>query len=187
MAQMKIVMLGGGAVGKSALTVQEVSDSYRTSINVDGECVSIDILDTAGQEEYLALRDSYIRGGDAFVIVYSITSEVSFIEANGVREQIYRILDKDSDEKLPICLVGNKCDLESERRVMYDEAKKLADEWGVQFLEASAKEKINVNEIFVDLARMVLKERADNKLEESVEMVVQKKKKKKITNNCSLL
>ena len=85
------------------------------------EMVTLDILDTAGQEEYSALRDQYMRSGDGYVIVYSITSTTSFLEANGFREQLYRVLDKDMSEHVPIALCGNKCDLESSRQVSFEE------------------------------------------------------------------
>ena len=87
----KITILGTGAVGKSALTVQLVSghflqiydptieDSYRTSILVNGETYSLDILDTAGQEEYTALRDQYMRNGEGYILVYSIISSSSLL------------------------------------------------------------------------------------------------------------
>ena len=160
----RLVMLGGGAVGKSAITVQLVSghfvqiydptieDSYRTTISLgSGEVVTLDILDTAGQEEYSALRDQYMRNGDGYVIVYSITSTTSFLEANSFREQLYRVLDKEITEHVSIALCGNKCDLEPERQVQQAEAQKLAEEWGVIFFETSAKSKINITETFVAL------------------------------------
>ena len=95
-----IVMLGTGSVGKSAITIQYVShffsyaynptieDSFRTNIEIDDEIYQISILDTAGQEEYSSLRDSYIRSGNGFVLVYSIVSKASFLEANEIREEI---------------------------------------------------------------------------------------------------
>ena len=187
----KLVMLGGGAVGKSAITVQLVSghfvqiydptieDSYRTSISVDGEMVSLDILDTAGQEEYSALRDQYMRSGDGYVIVYSITSTTSFLEANGFREQLYRVLDKDISEHVSIALCGNKCDLESERQVQKEEAEKLAQEWGVIFKETSAKNKINITETFEELVKDIKKMRAEEAPAAATESADDGKKKKK--------
>lgn len=163
-----IVMLGTGSVGKSAITIQYVShyfsyvynptieDSFRTTIEIDGSVQTISILDTAGQEEYSSLRDSYIRSGDAFVIVYSIVSKASFLEANQFREEIYRVLDKDPTEHIPVIMVGNKCDLESERQVSYEEVKELCDIWGIKFLECSAKEKININELYELAVREVI-------------------------------
>ena len=170
----KLVILGSGAVGKSAITVQLVSghfvqiydptieDSYRTSISVDGELIYLDILDTAGQEEYSALRDQYMRGGDGYVIVYSITSTNTFLEANGFREQLYRVLDKDLNEIIPIVLCGNKCDLESERQIQTAEAQKLAEEWKVLFFETSAKNKINITESFTALVKKIIELKGEN-------------------------
>lgn len=159
----KLVILGGGAVGKSAITVRLVSnhfvqiydptieDSYKTSLNVDGQIVSLDILDTAGQDEYSALRDQYMRYGDGYVIVYSITSTASFLEANQFREQLYRVLDKELNEHIPIVLCGNKCDMNNERQVETEDAKKLAEDWGILFFETSAKNNVNIAESFVAL------------------------------------
>jgi len=167
MTTYRLVILGGGAVGKSAITVQLVSghfvqiydptieDSYRTSISVDGQMIALDILDTAGQEEYSALRDQYMRSGDGYVIVYSITSTGTFLEANGFREQLYRVLDKDLSEDVPIVLCGNKCDLEADRQVQKSEAEKLAEEWRVLFFETSAKNKINITESFTALVKKI--------------------------------
>ncbi|ELP87057.1 hypothetical protein EIN_463500 [Entamoeba invadens IP1] len=198
----KIVMLGGGAVGKSALTVQEVSghflsiydptieDSYRTSISIDGNIYTLEILDTAGQEEYMALRDSYIRGGDGYVLVYSITSQSSFLEANAVREQIYRILDMEYTQHIPIILVGNKCDLESERRIQSNEAQNIANEWKISFIECSAKNKINVTELFQMICKDVVATRESKRIEDEKSLVgevCQKgKKTKHMKNKCNI-
>ena len=163
-----IVMLGTGAVGKSSITIQYVShffsyfynptieDSFRSTIEIDNEVYPISILDTAGQEEYSSLRDSYIRSGNGFVLVYSIISKASFLEANGIREEIYRVLDKDPSEHIPLVLVGNKCDLEYDRQVSKEEVAELSQVWGIPFIECSAKEKININEIYETVMREIL-------------------------------
>lgn len=165
--QYKIVMLGSGAVGKSAITVQLVSghflesydptieDSYRTSFNVNGENIVLNILDTAGQEEFSALRDQYIRSGDGYVIVFSITSATSFLEVNAFKEQLYRVLDLDNSDFVPFILAGNKCDLENERQVQSIDAQRLAEEWKVKYLEVSAKNKINIYELFEELIKLI--------------------------------
>ena len=195
----KLVMLGGGAVGKSAITVQLVSghfvqiydptieDSYRTSISVDGEMVSLDILDTAGQDEYTALRDQYMRSGDGYVIVYSITSTTSFLEANGFREQLYRVLDKELSDHVSIALCGNKCDLESERQVQTAEAQKLAEEWKVLFFETSAKNKINIAETFQALVKDIKANRVDLDVSNgAIETDGKKPEKDKKRKGCTL-
>ena len=165
--QYKVVMLGSGAVGKSAITVQMVSghflssydptieDSYRTTVNVNNQDIIINILDTAGQEEFYALRDQYIRSGDGYIIVFSITSVTSFLEVNAIKEQLNMVLDVDNNTLIPIILVGNKCDLEEYRQVQSSDAQRLAEEWRVKYFETSAKNKTNINRIFEELVYLI--------------------------------
>eukprot|EP01112_Ceratiomyxa_fruticulosa_P020929 TRINITY_DN7260_c1_g1_i2.p1 TRINITY_DN7260_c1_g1~~TRINITY_DN7260_c1_g1_i2.p1 ORF type:complete len:225 (-),score=42.85 TRINITY_DN7260_c1_g1_i2:134-712(-) len=160
----KIVMLGDGGVGKSALTIQFISNrfvseydptienSYRKQVTINGESCMLDILDTAGQEEYSAMRDQYIRSGKGFLCVYSITSMQSFSEITGFRDHILRVKDEST---YPIVLVGNKCDLESKREVSTREGQELAKSFGAPFIEASAMERINVEESFFELVKEI--------------------------------
>lgn len=144
------MVVGGGGVGKSCLTIQLIqshfvdeydptiegslflaffpsdhyelrnslgrraADSYRKQCVIDDEVALLDVLDTAGQEEYSAMREQYMRTGEGFLLVYSITSRQSFEEIMTYQQQILRVKDKDY---FPIILVGNKCDLEKERVV----------------------------------------------------------------------
>jgi len=160
----KIVIIGGGGVGKSALTIQliqhhfineydpTIEDSYRIQASIDEDVCLLDILDTAGQEEYSAMRDQYMRTGMGFILTYSITSRSSFEEIPAFREQILRVKDAD---KVPIILVGNKCDLTAERQVSTTEGMELARSLGCPFIEASAKARINVEESFYGLVREI--------------------------------
>eukprot|EP01086_Lenisia_limosa_P008480 TRINITY_DN2_c0_g3_i1.p1 TRINITY_DN2_c0_g3~~TRINITY_DN2_c0_g3_i1.p1 ORF type:complete len:187 (-),score=73.97 TRINITY_DN2_c0_g3_i1:103-663(-) len=162
----KLVVVGGGGVGKSALTIQliqnhfvdeydpTIEDSYRKQVIIDDETCLLDILDTAGQEEYSAMRDQYMRTGEGFICVYSITSRSSFDEVTSFRDQIIRVKDCD---KVPLVVVGNKCDLESERNVNAVEGRELAKTFGCPFLETSAKTRVNVEEAFYDLVREIRK------------------------------
>eukprot|EP01130_Rhizamoeba_saxonica_P000232 TRINITY_DN1021_c0_g1_i1.p1 TRINITY_DN1021_c0_g1~~TRINITY_DN1021_c0_g1_i1.p1 ORF type:complete len:189 (-),score=61.05 TRINITY_DN1021_c0_g1_i1:56-622(-) len=163
----KLVIVGGGGVGKSALTIQliqnhfvdeydpTIEDSYRKQVQVDDEICLLDILDTAGQEEYSAMRDQYMRTGQGFVLTYAITSRSSYDEINTFREQITRVKDR---EDVPMVLIGNKCDLEEERQVPTAEATDLAKQWNMPLFEASAKARINVEEAFFQLVREIRKE-----------------------------
>ena len=143
----KLVVVGGGGVGKSCLTIQLIqshfvdeydptiegehspstqdtataqlitfpySDSYRKQCVIDDEVALLDVLDTAGQEEYSAMREQYMRTGEGFLLVYSITSRQSFDEIQVFQQQILRVKDRDY---FPIIIVGNKCDLDGEREV----------------------------------------------------------------------
>lgn len=159
----KVIMVGSGGVGKSALTLQFMydefveeyeptkADSYRKKVVLDGEECSIDILDTAGQEDYSAIRDNYYRSGEGFIVVFSILDMESFEATNEFREQILRV--KNSDNSVPIVLVGNKGDMKAGRQVPLEVAKQRAEQWGVQYVEASAKLRDNVDKVFYDLMR----------------------------------
>jgi len=164
----KLVIVGGGGVGKSALTIQliqnhfideydpTIEDSYRKQVTIDDDTCLLDVLDTAGQEEYSAMRDQYMRTGQGFILTYAVTSRQSFDEASNVfREQILRVKDAD---RVPMVLCGNKCDLENERQVTKQEAESIAKNWGCPFYETSALARINVEEAFYDLVREIRKE-----------------------------
>ncbi|OBT51027.1 hypothetical protein VE04_08179 [Pseudogymnoascus sp. 24MN13] len=160
----KLVVVGGGGVGKSCLTIQliqshfvdeydpTIEDSYRKQCVIDDEVALLDVLDTAGQEEYSAMREQYMRTGEGFLLVYSITSRQSFEEIMTFQQQILRVKDKDY---FPITVVGNKCDLEGERQVSKQEGEALAKSFGCKFIETSAKSRINVDNAFFDIVREV--------------------------------
>lgn len=100
--------------GALLLTKSDLPDSYRKQCVIDEEVALLDVLDTAGQEEYSAMREQYMRTGEGFLLVYSITSRQSFEEILTFQQQILRVKDKDY---FPIIIVGNKCDLDAERQV----------------------------------------------------------------------
>uniref|UniRef100_G3T8N8 small monomeric GTPase n=1 Tax=Loxodonta africana TaxID=9785 RepID=G3T8N8_LOXAF len=160
MCEYKLVVIVSGGVGKSALSqfVQgifvekydpTIEDSYRKQVEVDAQWCMLEILDTAGMEQFTAMRDLYMKNGQGFALVYSITAQPTFNDLQDLREQILRV--KDTDD-VPMILVGNKCDLQDERVVGKEQGQNLARQWNnCAFLESSAKSKINVNEIFYDL------------------------------------
>lgn len=161
----KVIVIGSGGVGKSALTLQFMydefvedyeptkADSYRKKLMLDGHEAQIDILDTAGQEDYAAIRDNYFRSGEAFLCVYSILDQESLAATEELREQVLRV--KNDDKMIPFLLVGNKIDLEDRRQVNYDEALELSKQWGVPYVETSAKTRQNVDQVFIELMRMI--------------------------------
>jgi Ras-related protein Rap-1A len=172
MRDYKIVVLGSGGVGKSALAVQfvegrfveryvpTIEDGYRKQVEVDGQQCMVEILDTAGTEQFVAMRDLYMKNGQGFVLVYSITDQSTYNDLVNLHDTILKV--KDTID-VPMILVGNKCDLEDERVVGKAVGQTLAHNWGSTFLETSAKQKINVNEIFFDLVRQINKRTSVNK------------------------
>ncbi|XP_017786099.1 PREDICTED: ras-related protein Rap-2b [Nicrophorus vespilloides] len=162
MREFKVVVLGSGGVGKSALTVQFVSgcfmekydptieDFYRKEIEVDNSPCVLEILDTAGTEQFASMRDLYIKNGQGFVVVYSLTNNQTFQDIRTMKELITRVK---GTERVPILLVANKVDLEHQREVTIQDGNSLATQWSCPFIEASAKDKINVNEVFAEIVR----------------------------------
>jgi len=165
----KLVLVGIGGVGKSCLTIQFISqrfvedydptleDSYRKQITVDSEECLLDIFDTAGQEDFSAVRDQYMRTGDGFLCVYSVTYIFSFQEVTPLYEHILRVKDC---EKVPFVLVGNKSDLVDQREVTTEQGQQLAATLHCKFLESSAKSRTNVVESFHEIVREIKKMRA---------------------------
>ncbi|KAL7621141.1 Ras- protein rsr1 [Parahypoxylon ruwenzoriense] len=161
-----VVVLGSGGVGKSCLTAQfvhnewiesydpTIEDSYRTQVSVDGRQVVLEILDTAGTEQFVAMRDLYMKTGQGFLLVFSITSPSSLEELSGLRDEIIRIKD---DAAVPIVICGNKADLEDQRLVPRTKGFTISQKWGAPYYEASARTKTNVDEVFVDLCRQMLR------------------------------
>lgn len=132
----------------------------------------LEVLDTAGQEEYTALRDQWIRDGEGFVLVYSISSRPSFTRIQKFYKQIQRVKESSQSGSptypgsplsassigggpTPVMLVGNKCDRVTEREVSTQEGYSLAKELGCDFVEASAKNCINVEKAFFDVVRQL--------------------------------
>eukprot|EP00475_Leptophrys_vorax_P015218 TRINITY_DN2158_c0_g1_i1.p1 TRINITY_DN2158_c0_g1~~TRINITY_DN2158_c0_g1_i1.p1 ORF type:complete len:196 (-),score=40.78 TRINITY_DN2158_c0_g1_i1:216-803(-) len=160
----RITVLGGGSVGKSALTIQlvheyfvhdydpTIEDCYKKTVDIDGEVTMMEILDTAGQDDFHSMQDQWIREGQGFLVVYAVNSKTSFDTAKNFREKILRA--KDSN-RVPMVLIGNKCDLTTERIVSTSEGKELADSWGCPFFETSAKTKVNHLECYYQVIREI--------------------------------
>src|SRR5215471_9648490 len=105
----------------------------------------LEILDTAGTEQFTAMRDLYMKNGQGFLLVYSIIAQSTFNDLPDMREQILRVKEIPS---VPMILVGNKCDLTEERIITTEQGESQARNFGAKFLEASAKMRINVENIF---------------------------------------
>ncbi|GAA5985423.1 hypothetical protein JCM10908_006969 [Rhodotorula pacifica] len=191
----RVVVMGGGGVGKSALTVQfvhnmfvekydpTIEDSYRRNLTVDEVTVSLEVLDTAGTEQFMSLSSLYMRSGDGFLLIFSLTSLESLSELHAIREQIHRVKESSvsyfpscaflselpmaysrvTTQRVPLVLVGNKLDLVNERLVTREAAVEVSKAWGGKpYYETSARKQINVTAIFEDVVRQVIKAERDS-------------------------
>ncbi|KAL7419612.1 Ras GTPase [Cryptotrichosporon argae] len=162
--ELRIVVCGIGGVGKSALTVRfttarfvdegynpTIEDSYRKQFVVDGRAVQLEILDTAGQEEYAAMAEQWYAYGRGFALVYSVTDRPTFDALPGLWAHICRVKDR---ERVPCVLISNKCDLGRLRRVSQAEGRALARSLGVPIVECSAADSVNVDVAFAELVRL---------------------------------
>lgn len=158
----KLVLLGDTAVGKSCLVVRFVRDEFfefqeptigaaflTQSVATGAATVKFEIWDTAGQERYRSLAPMYYRGAAAAIVVYDITNKDSF---NGAKSWV-KELQRRGDPNAVIALAGNKADLQSKRKIDYQEAQQYAEENGIMHIETSAKNDTNVKSLFHEIAQ----------------------------------
>ncbi|KAJ3443867.1 ras gtpase-related [Anaeramoeba flamelloides] len=164
MTELKLAILGTAGSGKSSILVQflqnffieeydpTIEDTYKKHAMIDNQTYILNILDTAGAEEYSSLRDSYLRKSAGFFVVYSITNRGSFLESKRFVEEIHRCKNK---TVFPIMVVGNKTDLEFDRQVSQNEGMDFAKSLHCSFIETSAKTNTNIEKSFFDLVREI--------------------------------
>ncbi|KAI5704877.1 hypothetical protein M8J76_011341 [Diaphorina citri] len=170
--QYKLVLLGESAVGKSSLVLRFVRGQFHEyqestigaafitqTVCLDDVTIRFEIWDTAGQERYHTLAPMYYRNAQAAIIVYDITNQDTFGRAKSWVKELQRM----APPNIVIALAGNKADLPTSRRcVEYSEGEAYAEENGLLFMETSAKTAMNVNEIFVEIAKKLPKKEVNN-------------------------
>jgi len=173
----RVVLLGTGGVGKSALVIRYISNNFeedydptienchRKQVKLGDEFWAAEIIDTAGQEGFSALQDNWIRSGEGFLLVYSVTNRSTFQAVKRFHESIMKVQE---EEFVPITVVGNKCDLAGERTVSTEEGQAFAKELGAAFIETSAKTKVNDEQVFL-LVLNEIKKLKDKKKMEAIE------------------
>ena len=162
----KVLLIGNSSVGKSSLLLRFVDNQWSDlfvptigvdfkirTMEIDNKNVKLQIWDTAGQERFKNITASYYRGAHGIFVVYDISDTESFKNINNWLIEI----EKNANKNVYKILVGNKCDLEDKRTVSYQQGKELAETYGMQFIETSAKSNTNVDEAFHLLGREVMK------------------------------
>ncbi|KAI1884039.1 hypothetical protein AGOR_G00222270 [Albula goreensis] len=169
----KLLIIGNSSVGKTSFLFRYADDSFTSAfvstVGIDFKVktvfrndkrIKLQIWDTAGQERYRTITTAYYRGAMGFLLMYDITNQDSF---NAVQDWATQIKTYSWDNA-QVILVGNKCDLEDDRLIPTEDSQRLADELGFQFFEASAKDNINVKQVFERLVDVICE-----KMNESME------------------
>ena len=160
----KIIIIGDTCVGKSNILSRYLKDEFREDskstvgvelgtkfLKVKDVGTKIQIWDTAGQERYRSITSSYYKGSHGCFIVYDITSEISFENV----DKWYQQAQKEASKDVSIILVGNKCDLEDQRKVSKEKGEEKAKQFNIPFFETSALSKIKIDDIFNEMVNNI--------------------------------
>jgi Ras-related protein Rab-8A len=161
----KILTLGESSVGKTCILRRYVEGQFFKNqistigidfkikiINIENKLIKLQIWDTAGQERFRTITKTYYKGAHGIILTYDVTDQNSF---KNIRNWIKQI-EANAQTNVRKVLVGNKCD-KPDRVVTEEEGRKLADDFGMNFFETSAKTNQNVNEVFTFLTQEILK------------------------------
>lgn len=169
----KLLLIGDSGVGKTCVLFRFSDDAFNSTfistigidfkirtIELEGKKIKLQIWDTAGQERFRTITTAYYRGAMGILLVYDITQEKSF---ENIKNWI-RNIEQHASEDVEKMILGNKCDMEDKRAVSKERGEALAGDYGVAFMECSAKANINVEDAFLQIASTI-KKKIDRKVE----------------------
>ena len=185
----KILLLGDSEVGKSCFLMRYSEnvfiENYITTIGLDyklktvkldtGKTIKVQLWDTAGQDKYRTIAKNYYKGSHGILLLYDITKQSSF---DNIREWV-RDIKEEVSEKAIIFLIGNKIDIEDQRKISKEKGEELAEEFKIPFFEASAKSGENVDEVFKALYNKICEIYGDLEKERGSKLIKKSKMKKK--------
>ena len=161
----KLIVIGDSGVGKSCLTNMATKNIFEETYNatigfefftfnvkLNGKIIKLQIWDTCGQELYRSLITNFYRNSSLAIIVYSVTDRPSFENI----DLWYKELRTHSNPNVKVFLIGNKIDLDDERKIQTEEGEKYADQYKInKFFESSAKSGFNAKKIFIEAAKLL--------------------------------
>ena len=169
---LKILILGDSAVGKTTLLLKYVDGYFPTmyvatigveykikKININGIDINLQIWDTAGQERFSGITKNFIKGADGIIYVYDITKKSSF---DNLKKWIFQ--SEETTEGFQKIIIGNKYDLKDKRQVTNDSLKTFCQARNIQGMEISAKTDYNVHECFETLTKLIIKGKSKEQL-----------------------
>ena len=193
----KIIIIGDSGVGKSNILGRYLHNEFKhdtkstvgvefgsKQLKVDGINIKLQIWDTAGEERYRAITSAYYKGSKGCFIVYDITSEISFENV----EKWYEEIRKSAEKEISVILVGNKCDLENERKVSIEMGQNKAKNLNCPFFETSALNNTNIEAVFQNISENIYNRCKNEKnLEDDDDYEIVPKDDKKIDINTNKL
>lgn len=169
----KLLLIGDSGVGKTCVLFRFSEDQFNSTfistigidfkirtIELDDKKIKLQIWDTAGQERFRTITTAYYRGAMGIMLVYDITNQKSF---ENIKNWI-RNIEEHASADVEKMVLGNKCDMNDKRVVSKESGETLAVEYGIKFMETSAKASINVDEAFFNIARDI-KRKMDSKVD----------------------
>lgn len=175
-ATYKVLVLGDSNVGKTCIVHRYCDETYYDTyistigidfkqkiISLDGTPIKMQIWDTAGQERFRTLTTAYYRGAMGILLMYDVTNQESF---NNLTYWLKNIEENASPDVVKV-LAGNKCDATSQRVVDEETGQKIAENYDIPFYEVSCKQNINIDTIFLTLARLIRDQRTFQQITES--------------------
>ena len=188
----KVLLLGNSYVGKTCILLRFSEDTYKDdyevtiglnyrikTLNIDNNPIRMQIWDTSGEEKFKAIAKNFYRGAHGVLLIYDICEKNSFLD---VKSWIEQIIENTDNDDIVMILCGNKCDMEKERNISRNEGENLANSYKIPFFECSAKENINIDEIFNTMAKNIY-EKVGNRYTISVKLN-SNNFKKRITKCC---
>jgi small GTP-binding protein len=164
----RIAVVGSGGVGKTCVILRflrdtfdpdyipTIQDSFDKTLVCQGKTARLTIIDTAGQDEMESITNLAVKSADAFIIIYSCTSSISFSEIERFTDKISRLASSSTSSCPSIVIAGNKCDMDEDRAVTTEQGRLKAMQMGASFFECSAKTNINVAPLFETSLKQLL-------------------------------
>ena len=185
--EVKIITLGDSHVGKSSLIFKFIEDTFSSSymstvgfdlkfktIKINDEEIKVMIFDTAGQERFRSLASNYIRKANGILLVYDISDKNTFLNI----ENWMTSIKEESSDTIPIILIGNKCDLDDQRKIQKEEGEQFANNNNLKFFETSCKDGDNVEKCFIELTKLIIERKKEKQFNPNTQKLVNKEKKK---------